>query len=64
MRTALEGAPSLEQIVLLQPEAGYHYTIVYSVPRWRTAKRQEQRYLSSLEAGIQNLDLAHISRRS
>ena len=31
MRTPREGAPSLEQIVLLQPEAGYHYTIVHSV---------------------------------
>ena len=41
MRTPREGAPSLEQIVLLQPEAGYHYTIVHSVPRWRRARRQE-----------------------
>ena len=52
MRTPWEGAPSLEQLVLLQPEAGSHYMIVYSVPRWRTATRHGQRYL--LEPGGQN----------
>ena len=45
MRTRWEGAPSSEEIVHLQPEAGYHYMIVYSVPRWRTARREGQRYL-------------------
>lgn len=44
MRTRWEGTPSLEHILLLQPEAGYHYTIVYSVPRVIS---------SSLEAGFQ-----------
>lgn len=61
MHTRREGAPCFEEFALVQPEAGYPCMMVYSVPRWRTARRQGERYLpkaGGLELSIWTLPIS------